>query len=191
MLLKNYYTCLTGAAIGTYNVTEDVSSDLSPRYSRLRSGAYQIITGNLLYSAISSNAVTSRKFFYGAYNSFTNSDRACSVIGFGNNTEDVTFNDYTPTGDVSVSLVSTFKSASTTYDNNTKTYTHTSLYTLTNNSNYALPINEIMLGFYTDVSDYLVYFTRDLLGNNSFTIESKESVNFELSIKYTIAEPLQ
>ena len=36
-----------------------------------------------------------------------------------------------------------------------------------------------------------VYYTRDLLGENSFVFNAKESVDFELTIKYTIAEPLQ
>ena len=187
MLLRNYYTSLTRTAVGIYNVTEDVSQALSPRYSRAITGAYK--TPLFIPEFISTEYEPS--FKYGAW--YTLSQTNTRLIYFGDNTANVTFNDYAPTGEHTVQINSVRKQAITTYDENTKTYTSVETFTLTNNANYDLPINEILLAVNSPSSgEYAQYaYVRELLGENSFTLNSKESVNFELTIKYTIAEPLQ
>ena len=179
MLLRNYYTGLTNAAIGNKNITEDVSQTLSPRYSRN-------IAGDYVLAGFTSNFISSEYNFYFSYGATMNRD-GVKAIGFGNNTTPPTFNDYIPTGNTATKLTAVKKTDNTVYDDNTKTYTNTSNYTLTNNTENDLEINEIMLGS----SGTACYYTRDLLGENSFIIGANDSVNFEITIKYTIAEPLQ
>ena len=178
MLLRNYYSSLTYSAIGNTKVTEDVAIELSPWYSRRFNGNYSL--ADFISSIFSSNASCAFSFGAGMYN------EAPCCIGFGDNTAEVTFNDYSPTGTYTP-IRSVQKSTETTYDNSTKTYTRIVKFTLTNPSSNILNINEIMIG----AGSTLVYYTRDLLGENSFVINANESVDFELTIKYTIAEPLQ
>ena len=186
MLLRNYYTSLTRSTVGTSNVNEDVSQELSPRYSRSITGAYN--TPPFIPDFINTSYEPS--FNYGAWYSVTPTNSR--LIYFGDNTANVTFNDYAPTGEHTVEINSVRKSAITTYDENTKTYTSVETFTLTNNSKYDLPINEILLAISSSSGGNAQYaYVRELLGGNSFTLNSKESVNFELTIKYTIAEPLQ
>lgn len=178
MLLRNYYSTLTASTIGNTNVTEDVTHELSPRYSRLATGSYAI------------KDFRPEFFKYGAFvftygNMIYNGSAPC--IGFGNNTANPTFNDYAPTGNVKTTLNNVRAEYNTIYDDATKTYIFTGKYTLTNPTDNMLEINEIMLGY----GDIGCYYTRDTLGDNSFTIGGKESVKFEITIKYTIAEPLQ
>ena len=181
MLLRNYYTGLTASAIGTNNITEDVSQNLSPRYSRTTNGNYAL-------AFFTSNFIQTNqefKFIYGIVPtpySFT--------IWFGKNTSAVNFNDYAPIADYNVILTSSETKNSTTYDDNLKTYTNVREYTLTNNSDNDLIVNEILIGGSNNVP-YGTAYLRELMGDNSFTISAKESVKFELTIKYTIAEPLQ
>ena len=82
-------------------------------------------------------------------------------------------------------LTSVTTSNTTTYNDNTKTYTNVRMFTITNDSSNILPVNEILIGTRG------IAYIRELLGDNSFTIGAKESVKFELTIKYTVAEPLQ
>ena len=186
MLLRNYYTSLTRSSVGTSNVTEDVSKELSPRYSRTITGAYKTLP--FIPEFISTEVIPA--FKYGAWHTSSQTNRR--LIYFGNNTANVTFNDYAPTGEYVAEIDSVRKTATTTYDENTKTYTSVETFTLTNNNNYNLPINEILLAVTPPSGAYAQYaYVRELLGENSFTLNSKESVNFELTIKYTIAEPLQ
>lgn len=185
MLLRNYYSSLTYSAIGKSNVIEDVSPELSPRYSRAINGNYILVP--FPQAAINSQYVCD--FAYGSVN-----QSYYRFVGFGNNTNAVTFNDYAPTslvGNTSIRTVRT--SYKTTYDETSKTYTLVELYTLTNPLSTALEVNEILVGGRGSIGDETgaCYITRDLLGDNSFTIGANESVKFELTIKYTIAEPLQ
>ena len=177
MLLRNYYSSLTYSAIGNTNITEEVTPELSPRYSRTNNGSYRLVSFPVNVTD------TSRAFGFSYGNTITGDYR---TIGLGNNETAVSFYDYTPHG-TATSIASTRKSFSTVYDENTKTYTITELYVITNTSSNDLIINEIMLG---SGNNYM-YITRDLLGENSFTLNANESVNFEITIKYTIAEPLQ
>ena len=200
MLLRDYYSSLTYSSIGNSNVTEDVAHDLSPRYSRSISGNYILnplgnsYVGDILPSDIGREPT----FDYGAkdYVGGTSSSKYARRIWFGSNTTSPTFNDYAPTGEHIVSLGSTRTSYQTSYDETTHTYTSVETFTLTNNSNYILEVNEILMGATTSI-DYSgnnrgsCAYTRDLLGENSFSIGAKESVKFELTIKYTIAEPLK
>lgn len=186
MLLRNYYTSLTRSAVGTSHVTEDVTQEISPRYSRSIRGEYK--TPIFIPNFISTDETPS--FKYGAWYTFSSTNTR--LIYFGDNTANVTFNDYAPTGEHDVEINAIRKSATTTYDKNTKIYTNVETFTLTNNSNYDLPINEILLAVSSYSGEYAQYaYVRELLGENSFTLNSKESINFELTIKYTIAEPLQ
>ena len=186
MLLRNYYTSLTRSAVGASYVNEDVTQELSPRYSRTITGAYK--TSLFVPDFISTDTIPA--FKYGAW--YTSNQTNTRLIYFGNNTANVTFNDYAPTGEHVAEINSVRKTATTTYDENTKTYTSIETFTLTNNTNYDLPINEILLAVNAYSGSYAQYaYVRELLGENSFTLNSKESVNFELTIKYTIAEPLQ
>lgn len=178
MLLRNYYSTLTASTIGNTNVTEDVTQDLSPRYSRLVTGSYAIIDFRPEFFRSGAFGFTYGNMIYSG---------SFPAIGFGNNTANPTFNDYTPTGNVNTALNSVRKEYKIIYDDATKTYTCTGKYTLTNPTDNVLEINEIMLGY----GDIRCYYTRDTLGDNSFTMGAKESVDFELTIKYTIAEPLQ
>lgn len=178
LLLRNYYSALTFSSIGDNNVTEDVAQNLSPRYSRAITGAYQ--KSEFAPYFIKSNQTF--RFVYGV------TGGAGPLIWFGKNTAPVTFEDYAPVGDYVVSLSSNKTRSNTTYDDSTKTYTYVSEYTLTNNSSNELPVNEILIG--NGDSGFVAYI-RELLGENSFTIGANESVKFELTIKYTIAEPLQ
>lgn len=178
MLLRNYYSGLTYSAIGNTNITEDVTPELSPRYSRKYNGDYELV----YYASEIFSSGTSYAFSFG---NNINKQGSCA-IGFGDNTTEVTFNDYSPTGQYQP-ITSVLKSTKTTYNNNTKTYTKIAKFTLTNPYGTTLNINEIMLGS----GNALVYYTRDLLGENSFVLNAKESVDFELTINYTIAEPLQ
>lgn len=185
LLLRNYYSSLTYSAIGKTNVIEDVSQELSPRYSRAINGNYALVP----FPQGILNSLYPCDFAYGSYNqSYTR------AIGFGNNTNGVTFNDYAPTSSVGNTAITAVRTNyNTTYDETTKTYTLVETYTLTNQLSTPLEVNEIFLGGKGDFASDLgfVYITRDLLGDNSFTIGDKESVKFELTIKYTIAEPLQ
>ena len=185
LLLRNYYSSLTYSAIGKDNVIEDVSQELSPRYSRTISGSYKLVPFPLGVL----NSQYPCDFAYGPYTqSYTR------AIGFGNNTKEVTFNDYAPTSLVENTRITAVRTNfKTTYDEATKTYTLVEIYTLSNQLSTPLEVNEIFLGGRGEFGGDLgfVYITRDLLGDNSFTIGDKESVKFELTIKYTIAEPLQ
>lgn len=176
LLLRNYYSSLTFSAIGDSNITEEVTPELSPRYSRTTNGSYGLVD----FPSTFINTRTPFVFYYGSSLSLS-----VRTIGFGNNDTPVSFYDYIPQG-TATTLVSTRKSYSTIYDQNTKTYTITELYVITNTSSNDLIINEIMIG-----SGDNIYITRDLLGENSFTLNGNESVNFEITIKYTIAEPLK
>lgn len=178
LLLRNYYSSLTYECVGDSNVTEDVTPELSPRYSRKYDGDYAL-------TGYRGNIFSSSTIYSFGFGNLMNTQGVC-CIGFGDNTAEVTFNDYVPTGKYQP-ITSTKKSNETTYDSNTKTYTTIVKFTLTNPSSNILNINEIMLG---SASTY-VYYTRDLLGENSFVLNANESVDFELTIKYTIAEPLQ
>ena len=188
MLLRNYYSSLTYSAIGNTDVTEDVSHDLSPRYSRLPHGSYSLVAfPNALL-----NAEYQAFFYYGGVN--VTSGVRC--VGFGSNETPPTFNDYAPSvsSGLTTRLTSVRTSSKTVYDDISKTYTFTEIYTLTNPTSNDLPINEILLGGLGSISTTAsnqLFVTRDLLGDNSFTILGNESVKFELTVKYTIAEPLQ
>ena len=178
MLLRNYYSSLTYSAVGNNKVTEDVAVELSPRYSRQYDGNYKLA----YYASEIFSSDTSYAFGFG---NNINTQGSCS-IGFGDNTTEVTFNDYSPTGTYQA-ITSVLKSTETTYNDNTKTYTKIAKFTLSNPYSTILNINEIMIGS----GNTKVYYTRDLLGENSFVLNAKESVDFELTINYTIAEPLQ
>lgn len=184
MLLRNYYTGLTNSAIGNYNVTEDVSPEISPRFSRNITGNYE--RADFLPKVF--NLDNTSSICYGA----TSSSIYGRQIWFGNNTSPVTFYDYAPTGENPTVFSSTRTEATTTYDEATKTYTSVELYTITNGTTNTYPINEICLGgAYSQTSGKRVIYLRELLGENSFVLGPSESVKFELTIKYTIAEPLQ
>lgn len=188
MLLRNYYSSLTTSALGTGSyISEDVSQDLSPRYSRNYRGDYVLAQFPAWLLDLSVNPT----FLFGQ----SSYPRALRVVNFGNNTTDVTFNDYGATG-TSTQLSDIRTDYKTTYDENTKTYTSIETFTLTNNTENVLEINEILLGgcgFETSTNGRgaQIYVTRNLLGENAFTMSARESVKFELTIKYTIAEPLQ
>lgn len=200
MLLRNYYSSLTYSSIGNSNVTEDVANNLSPRYSRSISGNYILNPIGNYYAGIILPSDISRvpTFDYGAndYIGGTSSSDYKRRIWFGSNTTPPTFDDYAPTGEHKVYLESTRTSYQTSYNKTTHTYTSVETFTLTNNSGYILEVNEILMGATSSI-DYSgsnrgsCAYTRDLLGENSFSIGAKESVKFELTIKYTIAEPLQ
>ena len=200
MLLRNYYSSLTYSSIGKSNVTEDVAKNLSPRYSRSIAGNYILnpIGNNYVGVILPSNIEREPTFDYGAndYIGGSSSYKYARRIWFGNNTASPTFNDYAPTSERIVTLGSTRTSYQTSYDETTHTYTSVETFTLTNNSNYILEVNEILMGATTSTDDSgnnrgSCAYTRDLLGENSFSIGAQESVKFELTIKYTIAEPLQ
>ena len=176
MLLRNYYSSLTYSAIGNNNVTEDVSHELSPRYSRNIAGTYVLEYFNGTF-------ISSDNTFLFAYGTYNITSKSC--IWFGKNTAPVTFNDYAAVGDYSMQLTAVATSNTTTYNDNTKTYTNVRMFTITNNSSNILPVNEILIG------TTKIAYIRELLGENSFTIGANESVKFELTIKYTVAEPLQ
>ena len=192
MLLKNYYTCSTATEVSTTDslIYNEESKELSPRFSKS-------IVGDL--HAVNKYAMPLRGidfFHYGKYNRSQNSSgngNAGSGCWFGNSTIEPTFDDYTVSGDYSTPLTKVYKGLEGSYDGSTKTYTVVASYTLTNPTSNQLVINEIALGFTpsygSGVGSYLI--TRDLLGSEAFTIEANESVNFELTIKYTIAEPLR
>lgn len=200
MLLKNYYTALTASFIGGSGLIsgeEDTAN--SPRYSKNILGntvACQLL-GNLYGATFTKNSPDD--IYYGAIaptGGGTSSYENPTCIWFGKNTTEPSFTDFAPQADYKVALGKTLTSSTLTYDANTKTYTRIYKYTLTNNSDYDLEINEILLGGSFGLtngksSEGACAFTRDILGENSFTILSKESVKFELTIKYTIAEPLQ
>lgn len=188
LLLRNYYSSLTASAIGNTNVTEDVSPNLSARYSRRPNGEYYLA----FFPTDLLNTYTGCNFYYGNYIPSSN----IRFVGFGNNTNQPTFEDYAPGGLVKGTLSANRTSNNTVYDANTKTYTLTETYTLTNNTDNIIEVNEILYGGSGySISDSgrsaAIYVTRDLLNENSFSIGAKESVKFELTIKYTIAEPLQ
>ena len=176
LILRNYYSSLTRSSIGDDNITEDVSRELSPRYSRNIAGNYVLEFFQPTFIS-SSNTFS---FGYGTYNINT-----LSCIWFGKNTAPVTFNDYSAVGDYNVRLDAVQTSNNTTYNDNTKTYTNVRMFTITNTSSNILPVNEILIGTKT------IAYIRELLGENSFTIGANESVKFELTIKYTVAEPLR
>ena len=188
MLLRNYYSSLTFSAIGNTNITEDVATDLSPRYSRSLSGDYSLADFPAYINDLSSPI----DFYYG-----TSQISKVRCIWFGSGTAEPTFNDYAPTSSVGAySITSTRTSYASTYDDNTKTYTSVELYTLTNNTSNALEINELLYGGTGRAKsngsfNYPIAIIRILLGENSFTLEAGESVKFELTVKYTIAQPLQ
>ena len=178
---------MTYSAIGNTNVTEDVSYELSPRYSRLPNGSYALVA----FPDALLNANYAPVFYYGAG---VTSGARC--IGFGSNETAPSFNDYAPSVSPTLArqLNSVRTSSKTVYDDMTKTYTLTETYTLTNPSSNDLLINEILLGGLGSIistTSNQLFVTRDLLGDNSFTIAGNESVKFELTVKYTIAEPLQ
>lgn len=183
LLLKNYYTSLTLSAVGNANVTEDVSQEVSPRYSRLANGNYSL--ANFKPYVFSANYLP-EFIYYGTVYSTASGQRA---IWFGNGTAPVTFNDYAPTATLFQRLTFTRASYNVVYDETTKTYTSTEIYTITNPSDANLKITEILLG--APEANYGIAYIRELLGENSFTLGARESVKFELTIKYTIAEPLQ
>ena len=176
MLLRNYYSSLTRTSIGYTNITEDVSHELSPRYSRN-------ISGNYVLEFFQPSFISSENTFLFGYGARDVNGLSC--IWFGKNTAPVTFNDYAAVGDYRITLGAVETSNTTTYNDNTKTYTNVRMFTITNTSSNILPVNEILIGTGT------IAYIRELLGENSFTIGAKESVKFELTIKYTIAEPLQ
>jgi hypothetical protein len=185
LLLRNYYSSLTYSAIGKNNVIEDVSPELSPRYSRRINGDYVLAP----FPQSILNTIYPCDFAYGS-----RTQSYYRFIGFGNNTKAVTFNDYAPTSLVGDTTITSVRATSnTTYDETSKTYTLVETYTLTNQTSKQLEVNEILLGGRGDSGNEqgYIYITRDLLGDNSFTIGANESVKFELTIKYTIAEPLQ
>ena len=179
LLLRNYYSSLTSASIGSYHVTEDISPELSPRYSRTIKGTY-------VQAKFAPNFISTNEDFGFAYGPTLTG--ANNIIWFGKNTSPVTFNDYAPIGDYTVDLTRSQTKCNATYNSDTKTYTIISEYTLTNHSDNDLPVNEILIGRGADSG---VAYIREVLGENSFTIGAKESVKFEITIKYTIAEPLQ
>lgn len=177
LILRNYYSSLTASAIGENQVTEDVSQNLSPRYSRNIFGQYSP-TG---FSPSFTNSGYVYSFCYG-----TKIPTGSITIWFGKNTAPVTFDDYAPVSDYAgFQLTAVQTSTNTIYDSNSKTYTNVRMYTITNPSDKELPVNEILIG-----SDRTAYL-REVLNENSFIIGANESVKFELTIKYTIAEPLQ
>lgn len=183
LLLKNYYTSLTFSAIGNSNVTEDVSQEVSPRYSRLLDGSYALAD---FKPYVFSPSYGMSYISYGKQYSSTSGQRA---LWFGSGTNPVTFNDYAPSTIQNVNIIFTRSSYTVVYDETTKTYTSTEIYTLTNNTDLTLEITEILLG--APMGYYGIAYIRELLGENSFTFNARESVKFELTIKYTIAEPLQ
>ena len=66
LLLRNYYTSLTRSAVGASYVNEDVSQELSPRYSRSITGAYK--TPLFIPDFISTDTIPA--FKYGAWYTF-------------------------------------------------------------------------------------------------------------------------
>ena len=77
MLLRNYYTGLTASAIGTNNIIEDVSENLSPRYSRTTNGNYALVF-------FSSNFIQTNQEFHFIYG--IESSPYPFTIWFGKNT---------------------------------------------------------------------------------------------------------
>lgn len=200
LLLKNYYTALT-ATMFNFNALIDGENEVteSPRYSLNINGEYVqcSLFGNL-YAANFLNGYID-KFCYGRetyYGGGTSPGNNPSIVWFGSGTNDPSFTDFAPTTNFKQSIIKTNKSLRRTYDPITKTYTITSLYVLTNSGSNNMVINEILIGGAYGIenrpsSANCCAFIRDVLGENSFVLEVGESVNFELTIKYTIAEPLQ
>lgn len=200
LLLKNYYTALTATMFRYYQLIDGENDiTLSPRYSITIDGNYAqcSLFGNLYAKNFLQDYID--YFAYGkqAYTGGgTSSGENPSIVWFGSGTNEPLFTDYAPTADIKISLTKTNKSISRRYDANTKTFIVTTLYVLTNNSSNNLPINEILIGGAYGIevrpsTPNSCAFIREVLGENSFVLEAGESVNFELTIKYTIAEPLQ
>lgn len=198
MLLRNYYANLVGMSIPTENIT-DVSSELSPRYARDMTNTYFYMTYPTTQS-LQYLSTSNMRFVYGNLSSSYSTPSGYTnlpmpFIAFGKGTNEPTFNDYSVLTDYSspVFIANVFKNISTTYNENTKTYTTIANWTFTNKSSNNLEINEICLGvsnpYQSGTYRHMIY-TRDLLVE-SFTLEAGESANFELTIKYTIPEPLQ
>ena len=180
MLLRNYYAGMTYNSVGNSNVTEDVSPELSPRYSRLFNGNYDLMP----FYSNAFNPSYEAPIAYGKYTGY----QEPRVIWLGSGETETNFNDYTITGN-SVALRATHTKTVTTYDATTHTYTSVEEYTITNPSTTDLPVNEIGIGG-SNGNRAVIYF-RELLLENAFIISANESVKFELTTKYTIAEPLQ
>ena len=183
----------TGLIDGENEVTE------SPRYSLNIKGEYVqcSLFGNLYAANFLNGYIES--FSYGrtaSYGGGTSSGENPSLVWFGSGTNEPVFTDFAPTANFEQYITKTNKSITRTYDPVTKTYTVTSLYVLTNPGTKDMAINEILIGGaygieYRPSLPNCCAFIREVLGENSFILEAKESVNFELTIKYTIAEPLQ
>ena len=198
MLLRNYYANLVGMSIPSGNIT-DVSSELSPRYARDMANVY-FYMANPTTQSLQYLSTGNMRFVYGNLSSAYSTPSGYQnlpmpFIAFGKGTNEPTFNDYSVSTDYSspVFIVNVFKNINTTYNENTKTYTTIANWTFTNKSTNNLEINEICLGVsnphQSSTYRHMIY-TRDLL-TESFTLEAGESANFELTIKYTIPEPLQ
>lgn len=192
MLLKNYYTSLCAKDTSTTDavMTGETDINTSPRFSTSLNGQKHAVPQ---YSFPFNGSFV---FYYGNYNvsqSSSGNIDAGNKCWFGNSNVAPSFEDYSVNADTTLKLTSTYKSVDTSYNESTKTYTRTWKYVLYNGSSNALDIKEIYLGFTPSygngVGSYLV--THDLLGENEFTIEAGESVNFELTILYTIAQALQ
>ena len=191
LLLKNYYTALTAQSVAVQGTQiEGETADNNPRISTA-------INGDKAYNVLLTNdtiGLFPKYFFYGAINNSSTGGNsgAGHHCWFGSSTAEVKFSDYAPVSNIgNYNLVGTKKSTTISYDETTKTYTMNGLYTITNNNNVELPINEICLGYTIAYLSNSFIITRDLLGENSFILGAKESVNFEITIKYTIAQPLQ
>lgn len=184
-----------------YNQLIDGENDitLSPRYSITIDGNYVqcSLFGNLFASNFLNGYIDNFAYGRQTYNGGgISTGQNPSIVWFGSGTNEPSFTDYAPTANFKASITKTNKSLTRVYDANTKTFTVTSLYVLTNNSNNDLPINEILIGGAYGIENRpstpnSCAFIREILKENSFILEAGESVNFELSIKYTIAEPLQ
>ena len=135
MLLRNYYSALTYSSVGNSNVTEDVVPELSPRYSRLFNGNYDIMS---FYSNVF-NPTYEPPIAYGKYTGYTQS----RVIWLGSGETETNFNDYTITG-TSIGLRATRSKNITTYDATTHTYTSVEEYTITKKNHKGL-INDLLL----------------------------------------------
>lgn len=177
---------------------EGITPELSPSYSRLINGTYARKTlpsiTPFALSSLSGNDGYKSAIGYGANSIYSTSTTPDILIYLGKSNNEPTFGDYAPATDVNVRLAYQFKKRSASYDTTTKTYTNTVEVTLTNNSENILEVNEILLAYATsssNISSNAVCVSRDILGENAFTIGANESVGFELTIKYTIAEPLQ
>ena len=200
MLLRNYYTALT-ANMFHFNSLIDGENEVtqSPRYSLNINGEYVqcSLFGNLYAENFLNNYIDN--FCYGRQTytgGGTSSGENPSIVWFGSGTNEPTFTDFAPTANFIRVIVKTNKSITRTYNPITKTYTVTSLYVLTNSGSDDMAINEILIGGAYGIerrpsTPNSCAFIRDVLGENSFILEAGESVNFELTIKYTIAEPLQ